>query len=183
MSKIKNPSKTQQKTLNEILKVASEQFSQSGFDAVSIELIAREAKISRATVYNFYNSKDEILEELYSILLQKLRMLEHITDKTPDMVLNTLFDTLKSLPHDVGFVALNKGRFSYYEIENILEDALDLNRTEPFRKLEHRTFSALNKRVAMDVLWSIFQSCRNESAGNVYFVSYIKSMLFRKKKK
>ncbi|MBN4836517.1 TetR/AcrR family transcriptional regulator, partial [Enterobacter hormaechei] len=87
MSKIKNPSKTQQKTLNEILKVASEQFSQSGFEAVSIELIAREANISRATVYNFYNSKDEILEELFSILLQKLRVLENMADKTPDTVL------------------------------------------------------------------------------------------------
>lgn len=182
MSKIKNPSKTQQKTLNEILKVASEQFSQSGFEAVSIELIAREANISRATVYNFYNSKDEILEELFGILLQKLRVLENMAEKTPDTVLNALFDTLKTMP-EVGFVALNKGKYSYYEIENILEDALDLNRTEPFRKLEHRTFSALNKRVVMDVLWSIFRNCRNESAGSTYFSAYLKSLLYRKKKK
>ncbi len=47
-----------------ILSVSLELFAKRGFHATSISLIAKKAKISKGLMYNYYASKEKLLEEI-----------------------------------------------------------------------------------------------------------------------
>jgi AcrR family transcriptional regulator len=50
-----------EETQNKIITVAVQLFNQHGLEAVSMEQIAAEADIARGTLYNYYPSKEEII--------------------------------------------------------------------------------------------------------------------------
>ena len=61
-----------------IISVARKAFQKSGFDGASMEAIAEDSDISSATLYNYFQSKSELL---FSILEQDLSSLsERITN-------------------------------------------------------------------------------------------------------
>lgn len=47
-----------------ILNIALELFAENGFNATSISQIAKKAKISKGLIYNYFESKNDILKEL-----------------------------------------------------------------------------------------------------------------------
>jgi AcrR family transcriptional regulator len=54
-----------------IRQAAFELFSTYGVQKVSIAEIAKKAKVSQVTIYNYFGSKDELLRDVISILLDK----------------------------------------------------------------------------------------------------------------
>jgi AcrR family transcriptional regulator len=51
---------------NRILKVSEELFALKGYDATGIAQIAEKAEITKSLLYYYFNSKEQILEELFS---------------------------------------------------------------------------------------------------------------------
>jgi AcrR family transcriptional regulator len=60
-------------TRSEIIRVAFDLFGQQGFDKVSVEAIAAEVGISRATFFNYFPQKELILREIASARMEKLK--------------------------------------------------------------------------------------------------------------
>ena len=58
---------------NRILTVAEELFALNGFDATGIAQIAEKSGIAKSLLYYYFNSKEQILEELVSNYLLKVR--------------------------------------------------------------------------------------------------------------
>ena len=55
-----------------ILKSAAKVFAEQGFDRASMSLLAREAGISKANIYHYYDSKDALLFDLLDTKLSAL---------------------------------------------------------------------------------------------------------------
>jgi AcrR family transcriptional regulator len=60
-------------TRSEIVRVAFELFATHGYEKVSVEMIAAEAGISRATFFNYFPQKELILREVASARAEKLK--------------------------------------------------------------------------------------------------------------
>ncbi len=60
-------------TRSEIVRVAFELFGTHGYEKVSVEMIAAEAGISRATFFNYFPQKELILREVASARAEKLK--------------------------------------------------------------------------------------------------------------
>jgi len=54
-----------------IIKAAAEVFSQKGFHQARVEEIARKAGIGKGTVYEYFNSKEELLKEVLSYIVRQ----------------------------------------------------------------------------------------------------------------
>lgn len=61
-----------------ILEVAEKLFVERGFDGTSMEVIAKNAELSKATIYVYFRSKAEIFANL---LIEKMKQLEEIFQK------------------------------------------------------------------------------------------------------
>ena len=57
-----------EKTKAQILKSSLKLFSQNGFNGTSISDIAKDAKISKGLIYNYFDSKKDIVETIYTNL-------------------------------------------------------------------------------------------------------------------
>jgi AcrR family transcriptional regulator len=57
---------------NRILSVSEELFALNGYDATGIAQIAEKAEITKSLLYYYFNSKEQILEELFSNYLLKV---------------------------------------------------------------------------------------------------------------
>ncbi|MFK5978495.1 MAG: TetR/AcrR family transcriptional regulator [Rhizobiaceae bacterium] len=55
-----------------ILRTAAKSFAESGFDRASMSQIARQCGISKASIYHYYSSKDELLFEVLDQHMQNL---------------------------------------------------------------------------------------------------------------
>lgn len=62
-----------QHTRSEIVRVAFDLFAAHGYEKVSVEMIAAEAGISRATFFNYFPQKELILREVASARAAKLK--------------------------------------------------------------------------------------------------------------
>lgn len=58
-------------TKNKILDVSIDLFSQKGYNGVSVREITKEVGIKESSLYNHFKSKDEILEEIFSLFKQQ----------------------------------------------------------------------------------------------------------------
>jgi len=73
--------KSQAKTREKILKVATKLFARKGFDGARVDEIAQKAGVNKALIYYYFKSKKEILEEIMKEFLEeslrrKQKMLE-----------------------------------------------------------------------------------------------------------
>ncbi|MFX0205537.1 MAG: TetR/AcrR family transcriptional regulator [Candidatus Hodarchaeota archaeon] len=73
--------KKKERTRDEILKVAHGFFLENVYNDVSVEDIAEKAFVSRTTIYNYFNGKDEILFALGAQLFEKVN--EYIENTVP----------------------------------------------------------------------------------------------------
>ncbi len=55
-----------------IREVALRLFAETGFDKTTIRLIAREADMAVGLLYNYYNSKEELLKDIFRSWQQEL---------------------------------------------------------------------------------------------------------------
>ena len=61
-------------TKERILSVAIDLFAQKGFDAVSLREIAEAAGIRKATLYYYFTSKDQMLENIFEYMMGRWEM-------------------------------------------------------------------------------------------------------------
>ena len=74
-------------TKEKILLAAEKLFSEVGFDKARVDDIAEEAGVNKALIYYYFKSKDEILQTLFSALVEDARrMLVKCMEETPDVV-------------------------------------------------------------------------------------------------
>ncbi|MEI4789680.1 TetR/AcrR family transcriptional regulator [Bacillus sp. FJAT-53060] len=62
----------------EILRVSKKLFSQKGYMSVSMQSIADACKVSKASIYKLFDSKEELLLELIKYNQRKMREISHI---------------------------------------------------------------------------------------------------------
>lgn len=75
------------KTKARILLTAEKIFSEVGFDKARVDDIAKEAGVNKALIYYYFKSKDEILETLFTGLVEDVRrMLVKSMEGTPDVI-------------------------------------------------------------------------------------------------
>lgn len=60
-------------TRDHILQAAERLFAESGFDATSVDSIARAAKVNKALVYYYFKNKDDLAVSLFDDLMAGLR--------------------------------------------------------------------------------------------------------------
>jgi AcrR family transcriptional regulator len=61
-------------TRNRILDVAEHLFSEKGFDAASIDMIAKSAGINKATIYYHFKDKQDIINSLFDKINEEIMM-------------------------------------------------------------------------------------------------------------
>ncbi|HHH52170.1 MAG TPA: TetR/AcrR family transcriptional regulator [Bacteroidetes bacterium] len=94
-----------QKSKEKILDAATELFSENGFNATSINEIAKKAGISKGLVYNYFDSKYELLDEIIFSAFKEFDYFFEILSKNQGDPLELLgeviemtFKTLKEKP-------------------------------------------------------------------------------------
>lgn len=81
-----------------ILEVATKKFALEGPENVRLELIADEVDISRASLYSFFSSKDELIFEIIKPVLEELiKNYEEIVKNLNKLKTDDVFDKLVEL--------------------------------------------------------------------------------------
>ena len=93
--------KLKEERRNQIMMVALENFAREGYHSTSIDKIAEKAGISKGLVYNYFNSKEELLKSLLEIVFEEFdKMAEEVNHADPKTILrkilNLYFDLLKN---------------------------------------------------------------------------------------
>jgi len=70
------PKMSGEETKNKILQVAEELFSEKGFDATSVDKIAKGAGVNKALIYYYFKNKNDIIVSLFTNIVRELA--EHI---------------------------------------------------------------------------------------------------------
>jgi TetR/AcrR family transcriptional regulator len=69
-----------------ILATAEKLFSAVGFDKTRVDVIAKEAGVNKALIYYYFKSKDEILDTLFTSLIDDVKLiLIKSVEETPDI--------------------------------------------------------------------------------------------------
>lgn len=96
-----------QERKEEIVKAALRLFGEKGYEATSIDAIAKEAKISKGLVYNYFENKQKLLEEVLDMFYQKLgntfKALHDSTDPAEVIIREMLYLTRDSLKEEQEF--------------------------------------------------------------------------------
>jgi AcrR family transcriptional regulator len=58
-------------TMNRILQVAEELFSEKGFNGTSVNMIAEKAEVNKALIYYYFKNKNDIIISLFNKLLKE----------------------------------------------------------------------------------------------------------------
>lgn len=88
---------------NKILKAASTLFTKKGYFNVNIAKIAREAGVSKASIYNYFQGKDDILKKLIESHFDTTsRLNKKLTGK--EMIKDFIDNSVNSLEHHSGFL-------------------------------------------------------------------------------
>ena len=67
-----------------ILEAAARVFGEKGFHQATVEEIAKEAGVGKGTIYQYFDSKDEIFRELHQWFIQRyLKELESLDENEP----------------------------------------------------------------------------------------------------
>lgn len=81
-----------------ILAAAQEVFAEQGFDAARMEEVARRARVGKGTLYNYYESKEDLLIQAVIASMEEVR--ERIAtgvDPTPDEPTRSVEEVLRML--------------------------------------------------------------------------------------
>ena len=94
--------KIRMKSRNKIINVAMELFANYGYKNTTIKKIAKEANISKGLIYNYFKSKDELLEYIifhsFSEIDKSLSFNKDKKDpnKKLEIFIHSLFDSLRN---------------------------------------------------------------------------------------
>lgn len=106
-----------------ILKAAQELFIELGCFSTTVSLIAKKAGVSKGLIYNYYESKDELLKDLFENYTNQMKMIALSWEmqgkgKSP---LEVLIDNyLKFLEHEKKFLKLQLYLLISPELESVI---------------------------------------------------------------
>jgi AcrR family transcriptional regulator len=143
----------------EILRAAEMTFSERGYQATTLDDLAVAAKISRATFYSYFPSKEELLRRMYRQVIattqdsleriakeelpaqEKLRrivrfLVSYLATHKP--LMQVFFSELLRLPSTMGRSVLQANRDFCAVIEGVVEEGV---RTGVFRSLHPKRFT------------------------------------------
>ncbi|CAG0964933.1 HTH-type transcriptional regulator AcrR [Flavobacteriales bacterium] len=133
-----------------IISVALKLFSKKGFENTSISDIAKAAKISKGLTYNYFKSKDELLEETLLFILSKVVevLKEGKKVKNPykrlEFMIRTNFELVKKEPDFWKmFIVLSLQLDKKSKAAKILKDywsKLFENAIEIFKEMGHKNY-------------------------------------------
>jgi AcrR family transcriptional regulator len=84
--------KIRSQSIAKILDAAYRLMSQKGYESTSISQIAKEAGISKGLMYNYFNSKEELLKELINNTMEEGdRLMADIISEEPAEMLSNIF--------------------------------------------------------------------------------------------
>jgi len=84
--------KMRSESINKILDAAFKLFAKNGYESTSIAKIARAAGVSKGLMYNYFNSKEALLESLVNGAVQDgERIIESMMGEGPSETLEKLF--------------------------------------------------------------------------------------------
>ena len=94
-----------------LLAAATASFVRRGIDAVSVEALLTEADVSRATFYQLFSSKNDLLQQILNPLLEDMaRHVDALATRRPDQVVDGLVDVWLQLQRAHGDALLLLGR-------------------------------------------------------------------------
>ena len=144
-----------------IIKTASELFSQKSYHEVMMDDVAKLTSIAKGTVYNYFESKEELY---YSIL--KLR-LENLTNSLTNKILTATnpIDALRSfVTHYYMFMMKYRSFFLIYRKESLNSDN---GICEELRSLENELRQLLTEIVITGMTKNLFRTIDEDFAVNV----------------
>ena len=81
-----------------ILAAAQEVFAERGFDAARMEEVARRARVGKGTLYNYYESKEDLLIHAVIASMEEVReRIEAAADPSQDQPIRSVEDVLRML--------------------------------------------------------------------------------------
>jgi AcrR family transcriptional regulator len=81
-----------------ILAAAQEVFAEQGFDAARMEEVARRARVGKGTLYNYYESKEDLLIQAVIASMEEVQeRIAAAVDPRPDQPIRSLEDVLRML--------------------------------------------------------------------------------------
>ncbi len=89
------------KSRGKIIDAATELFAEYGFNAISINDIAKKAGISKGLIYNYFNSKDDLLDSIIFKAFKEFDELFKILNNNTDQPLESLYKILEMTMHSV----------------------------------------------------------------------------------
>lgn len=102
------PTASREEKQTEILKAAIRVFSKHGFDGAKMEYIAKEAGVGKGTVYEYFESKDRLFEEILKFSVDQFRIgLKESMDQgetIEEKILNCSHFLAQFLNHHMEFV-------------------------------------------------------------------------------
>ncbi len=98
ISRVAEEARRDQDKRRRILTAAQEVFAEQGFEATRMEEVARRARVGKGTLYNYFDSKEDLL--IQAVIASMEEVQERITtgvDPSPDQPIRSLEDVLRIL--------------------------------------------------------------------------------------
>jgi AcrR family transcriptional regulator len=131
--------KIRQETRAKILNTALELFAKNGYSKTSISDIAKSAKISKGLIYNYFESKQKLMEEVIQILFIEIGNMLVILDfiKDPYKKLHKIIDlTLDWVTGNADFWRLYATLLMQEETKTIVQSVAGNFMEELFKEME-----------------------------------------------
>lgn len=139
-----------------IMSVALEEFAEFGYHATSVNTIAKKANVSKGLLYNYFESKEDLLK---GVIFGGLKILSDIFDPDKDGVLNEdefeffidkVFDILKE---NIGIWRLYFSLLMKSGVQEIIKEPM-YQYMEPFMKTLNEYYKRQGKK--NPEIWSVF---------------------------
>ena len=139
-----------------IMTVALEEFAEFGYHATSVHTIAKKADVSKGLLYNYFESKEDLLKE---VIFGGLKTLFDIFDPNKDVVLtedefdsfiDKVFDVLKE---NIGIWRLYFSLLMKSGVQEIIKEPM-YQYIEPFMKTLNDYYKKQGKK--NPEIWSVF---------------------------
>ena len=131
--------KIREETRAKILNTALELFAKKGYSNTSISEIARSAEISKGLAYNYFESKQKLMEEVIQILFVEIGSMFSILETTKDpfekvqIIIDLMFDWLEDKED---FWRLYASLLMQEEIKETVEKISENFLEEMFKEME-----------------------------------------------
>jgi AcrR family transcriptional regulator len=179
------------KIKDSIKRAAQELFRKFGYHKTSVNEIARKAKIAKATIYKYFNSKEEIL---HSLLMDYIRVsvdeLIHINtpekdeeEHLTDLIMKTCRLSYTVCNEFIGWEFIRESANSQAFLKNLsneLEDLLVLSFTQLTNIRKHETYQQRLRfliKCSKSIVFSFAFTSVTDSDVRKNFVSFQKEIL------